>query len=132
MAPLIETMDPEYAHMLGRHEDERGFIEDLLGPTDSLTRIFTEKGMVRGNHIHEHTTQWVYVMWGKLLVVSQLANAMMNHQEYGPGMLSREDPNIPHAWRALETCLVLVFTRGPRAGENYEDDVIRLEVPLLL
>ena len=125
------SLDPDHAHKLGHYEDERGVIEDLLGPIDSVTRIFTEKGHIRGNHYHEFTTQWVYVLWGKLLIVSQLPNTVISNQEYGPGMMAREDPGIPHAWKALETCLVLVFTRGPRSAKDYESDTHRLEVPLL-
>jgi hypothetical protein len=46
--------------------------------------------------------------------------------EYGPGDLACEEPGIPHAWKALEDTVVLVFTRGPRSGEAYESDTQRL------
>ena len=40
-------------------------------------------------------------------------------------------PGDPHAWKALEDSECLVFTRGPRSGENYEEDTYRLDTPLL-
>lgn len=46
--------------------------------------------------------------------------------EYGPGDMACEEPGVPHAWKALEDTTVLVFSRGPRSGEAYESDTIRL------
>jgi hypothetical protein len=43
----------------------------------------------------------------------------------------KHEPGVPHAWKALEDTDCLVFTRGPRSGEDYESDTYRLEEPLL-
>jgi quercetin dioxygenase-like cupin family protein len=112
--------------MSDRFEDDRGIIQDLLGPIDSVTRIFTKKGAVRGNHIHERTEQWTFVVDGRLLSVRGAIE-----KEIGPGRLLHEPAGIPHAWKALEDTDCLVFTRGPRSGENYESDTQRLVLPLL-
>lgn len=111
-----------------RHEDERGVIQDLLeGPLDSVTEIFTRKGAVRGNHVHKETTQWTYVVEGKLLVAFRpRGGSVIRECEYGPGELVLEQAGVPHAWKALEDTTVLVFTRGPRSGANYESDTQRL------
>lgn len=119
--------------MADRFEDHRGLIEDLLvEPLDAVTRIFTVKGAVRGNHVHEKTHQWAYVLSGRLLTVhlDPGTDARVT-REYGPGEMASEPPGVPHAWRAVSDCTVLVFTKGPRSGENYESDTRRLEVPLL-
>jgi quercetin dioxygenase-like cupin family protein len=116
---------------LGFFEDDRGVIADLIAePLDGVTRIFTRKGAVRGNHVHRETTQWTYVVSGSLV---------MSHRKPGdslpvtwtvePGELVCDNPGVAHAWRALEDTVVLVFTRGPRSGANYEDDVHRLHGP---
>lgn len=113
--------------MPDRFEDERGVIQDLLdGPIDSVTRIFTRQGAIRGNHIHEHTTQWVYVVSGELLVAEGT-----EHRLHGDGDFFEERKGLPHAWKAMSDCTVLVITRGPRSGQNYEMDTRRLDVPLL-
>lgn len=117
---------------LGRFEDDRGVIEDLLATSlDSVTRIFTRAGAVRGNHVHKLTTQWTYVISGRLMIVTAAPDGVQEPRIYGPGDLAREAPGIPHAWKALEDTTVLVFTRGPRSGTNYESDTVRLEKPLL-
>lgn len=105
--------------------DERGAIEDLVGPVDCITRIFTAKGAVRGNHVHEHTTQWTFVISGVLLIASAGKREMVH-----PGEMVVHEPGTPHAWQALTDADCLVFTRGPR-GEDYESDTIRLKDPLL-
>jgi hypothetical protein len=102
--------------MSDRYEDARGVIQDLFDgePVDAVTHITTLKGTIRGNHYHEHTTQWTLVLSGRLLI----ANPAMQKI-------------VPHAWEAIEDASCLVFTRGPRSGENYESDTYRLDEPLL-
>lgn len=119
--------------MADRFEDHRGVIQDLLiTPLDGVTEIFTRKDAVRGNHVHAKTHQWTYIVSGRLLAAHRdPGTGLTVTRECGPRMLVNEPPGIPHAWRALEDCTVLVFTRGPRSGENYESDTRRLEVPLL-
>lgn len=107
--------------------DERGVIQDLLvEPVDSVTRIHTVKGAVRGNHVHHRTTQWTYILSGSLLVVSGDSETVA-----GPGDMLIDLPGVPHAWKALVDTDVLVFTQGPRSGANYESDTDRLEVSLI-
>jgi len=117
--------------MSDRFEDHRGLIEDLLiTPLDGVTRIFTKKGAVRGNHVHHKSTQWTYVVSGRLLVVTEV-DGRREPAVYGPGEMSCEPPGVPHAWQALEDTTVLAFSRGPKTGEGYESDMVRLETPLL-
>lgn len=112
--------------MSDRYEDERGFIQDLLGPIDSVTHIRTVEGAIRGNHVHHRTMQWTLILSGSMLMVQGEKEGAV-----GPGVLVEEAPGIPHAWKALEDTECLVFTRGPRSGENYESDTERLREPLL-
>ena len=116
--------------MADRYEDARGVIQDLLGPIDAVTQIYTRKGSVRGNHIHQHTTQWAYVVWGEMLF-ARLEDDGLHDSVHGPGDLVVEEAGIPHAWKAIEDTLVLVFTKGPRSGEAYETDTTRLTIPLI-
>ena len=110
-----------------RFEDSRGVIQDILGPPiDAVTEIFSNKGAVRGNHCHQITTQWTYVVSGELLVATRRLRGKQHEQVYTQGELMTDLPGIWHAWQALTDCTVLVFTRGPRSGQDYESDVIRL------
>lgn len=110
--------------MADRFEDERGVIQDVLGPVDGVTKIITLKGAVRGNHRHTHTTQWAYVTRGLLRVVHEDSGEVTD-QTYSPGTMILDLPGVWHAWEALEETEVLVFTKGPRTGEGYESDVER-------
>jgi quercetin dioxygenase-like cupin family protein len=111
-----------------RFEDHRGVIQDWFDgrPIDAVTHIVTAKGAIRGNHVHRETVQWTLVLTGRLLMATGGSEV-----EAGPGTLTAHHPGDPHAWKALEDTDCLVFTRGPRAGENYEQDTYRLEEPLL-
>lgn len=107
--------------------DERGVIRDLLAePIDSVTEIRSVKGAIRGNHVHPHTTQWTYIIIGKLRIVTPAGEATL-----GPGKLWMDPPGTPHAWEAVTGCTVLVFTRGPRSGESYESDTLHLDPPMI-
>lgn len=112
--------------MTSRFEDERGVIQDF-GAMDAVTWISTVKDAVRGNHYHEHTVQWTLVVSGRLLVASGETK-----DEVSAGELVFHEAGEPHAWKALEDTICVVFTRGPRAGEDYEKDTIRLSEPLLV
>ena len=114
--------------MPDRFEDDRGVIQDLLTEqVDSVTEIFTRAGAVRGNHAHNETVQWTYIVSGCLRAAALKPGMLYPvSQNYGPGDMLCDEPGVAHAWQALEDTTVLVFTRGPRSGANYEDDVQRL------
>jgi quercetin dioxygenase-like cupin family protein len=117
--------------MPDRFVDERGEILDILpGPIDCVTRITSVAGAVRGNHRHLHTVQWALVLSGRLLVVTEDGESR-TRREYGPGEMAEDRPGTAHAWKSLTDTVVLVFTRGPRSGADFELDTERLKVPLL-
>jgi quercetin dioxygenase-like cupin family protein len=111
----------------GRHEDSRGVIQDLLvQPLNAVTEIFTRKGAIRGNHAHDRTTQWTYVVSGRLRIVTRTPDGIRGDVALGPRERACEEPGVAHAWEALEDTVVLVFTRGPRSGPAYETDTRHL------
>jgi dTDP-4-dehydrorhamnose 3,5-epimerase-like enzyme len=123
--------------VLGRHEDDRGVIQDLLVTSlDAVTRITSVKDAIRGNHYHAATVQWTLVISGRLLVVTQRleedgSRGPREERVYGPREMACEEPMVIHAWHSLTDTEVLVFTKGPRAGEAYEGDTFRLPGTLL-
>jgi len=117
----MEKFTPETAF-----EDDRGTISDLFEEHRSgVTRVRTKAGAIRGNHLHKLTTQWTYVLSGRLRVTTGEQEI-----EVGPGEMVINKPGEPHAWDALEDTDCIVIARGPRAGRNYESDTYRLEEPL--
>jgi quercetin dioxygenase-like cupin family protein len=39
----------------------------------------------------------------------------------GPGEIVKHDPGVPHAWKAIEDCECLVFTKGPAVRRGLRD-----------
>ncbi len=115
------------------HEDDRGVIVDLLEDEDinAVTLITFATGAVRANHYHKKTTQWNYVISGKIRLLTKLSEGEVNEVIMHPGELYETVPGEQHALQGLNESSLLVFTRGPRGGKEYESDTYRLDIPLI-
>jgi quercetin dioxygenase-like cupin family protein len=113
-------------------EDERGTIADILRQEviDSVTLITSRKGALRGNHYHKETIQYVYVIKGRLKALSQMPGEPARSAVLETGDLIVNVRHESHAFLALEDSDFLVLTKGPRGGENYEEDTYRLDTPI--
>ncbi|MGH7076062.1 MAG: cupin domain-containing protein [Stellaceae bacterium] len=113
--------------------DERGEIIDILknNPVEYATLITSKKGAVRANHFHKDTYQWVYMVEGRMRIRAQMPSAEIEEVVLNKGELIVNVPHESHAFEALEDSVMLVLTKGPRGGENYEKDTYRLEEPLI-
>lgn len=130
------------------HEDARGLIMDIFpkdGP-ECATLLITKAGAVRGNHYHRYTTQWMFVISGKLWAyeVGQpiIAKHRMGDDELveqpkvervllEPGDLIRHNPYVIHAFAAAEDAVSIAFAEGPRKGMDYETDTVRIDGSLI-
>ncbi len=112
--------------------DHRGQIIDLLENENinAVTVITFTKGAVRANHYHKQTTQWNYLMSGSIKLLSQVPGEPVVETVMQPGDFVVTGPNVSHALVALEISSLMVFTKGPRGGKEYESDTFRLETPL--
>lgn len=116
------------------HSDDRGIISDLIEneQLNAVTKITIKKGAVRGNHYHKNTWQWNYVVSGVMKLVTRMDGGMPLETFLNAGDLALTVPNEEHALVAVEDCEVLVFTKGPRGGKEYESDTYRLLEPLAI
>lgn len=114
--------------LLPAFEDGRGVITDILAGelVDSVTIITTRGGAVRGNHYHRETTQYVYVISGRMRMTIQPTGQPSRSFVVTAGDLVVTPPNERHAMRALEDTVFLALSRGPRGGSGYEGDTVRL------
>jgi len=110
-------------------KDRRGEIIDILKkePIEYVTLITSKKGAVRGNHFHKKSIQYNYVLKGKLKLFSKVKQGRVRSIILRPGDLALNPKGEEHAILAMEDSEFLVFTRGPRGGENYELDTYRLK-----
>lgn len=113
--------------------DARGEITDLLEDEviNAVTLVTFRKGAVRGNHYHALTTQWNYLLSGRVRLVSQAPGAGVKEVTMVAGDQARTDALVRHAFFAEEESTLLVLTRGPRGGREYETDTHRLDTPLV-
>ena len=110
-------------------EDDRGKITDILEhtPVDSVTIITCLKGAIRANHYHKESVQFSYVLSGRMLAYSQQPGEDVESQTLEEGAMMESPPLVRHALHAVEDSVLLIITRGPRGGKNYEDDTFRVE-----
>ena len=115
-------------HMGIAFSDERGTIIDILQhtPVDSVTVIASTKGAIRGNHYHQESVQYCYVLSGRIRAFAQLPGQAVEQADLVAGDLLATPVTERHSLHALEDSVMLVITRGPRGGRNYEDDTIRV------
>ena len=113
--------------------DERGSITDLISDDEvnAVTLITFAKGAVRANHYHEYTVQWNYVIRGEIMLVTQFPGEAKQERLLKPGEFAVTRENERHALKGLTEAEVLILTKGPRAGSQYENDTFRLSVPLI-
>lgn len=115
-------------------QDQRGNIVDLIEneTINAVTLITFTKDAVRANHYHNETTQWNYLLSGNIKIAGQMPNQETEEIVMTPGDLVETVPQERHALKAIEDSTLLVFTKGPRGGKEYETDTFRLETPLLV
>lgn len=118
-------------HNLGSFSDQRGNITDIFyGKAINHGCIITnEPNAVRGNHYHNHTTQYTYILTGTLAYyASDLNRTQVVRHDAVPGDMIISEPNEIHAMKAgSDGCVFIAFAEGPRGGEDYEKDTIRVD-----
>ena len=115
------------------HADARGSITDVLEDEiiEHVTMITTAAGAVRGNHFHRETHQWLYVVAGSLRYAVREGEGPVRDGVLGAGEVLMTGPMEAHALRAIEETTMVVMTRGPRGGREYESDTFRIDPPLI-
>lgn len=124
----------EFKKLEVNFQDDRGIIKDILvkQEIDSVTVITSKAGAVRANHYHKDTIQWTYVMEGKVQYLYRAEGQKTKEVILNKGEMVKSDVMEAHSLKALEDSSLLILTRGPRGGEDYESDTFRLEKPLAL
>jgi dTDP-4-dehydrorhamnose 3,5-epimerase-like enzyme len=117
---------------LGSFKDDRGSIIDIFYKKDINHGcvISNTPGAVRGNHYHNHTIQYTYILAGNLTYYSQPVDKSESVLAYdaSAGDFIISDPKEIHAMKAgANGCVFIAFAEGPRGGEDYETDTVRVD-----
>lgn len=131
---MSEQHSGRIRHIKPAFADHRGTIADILEGehVSHVTAITSVAGAVRGNHYHEKTSQYVYVLGGRMRYRWRTAAGELGEVVLTPGDLILSPPQEHHSMRALEHTQFLAMTIGPRGGREFENDTFRLEGEQLL
>ena len=125
----------EIINLKAAFSDDRGDIIDLIDNDiiNAVTYITFAKDAVRANHFHKQTIQWNFIISGEILLVTQMPGCEKIEKVLRKGDFAVSYQNESHALKGLSDAdaEVLILTKGPRAGSEYEEDTFRLEIPLI-
>ena len=115
-------------HLEPAFHDNRGQITDIVQhtPFDSVTVITCVRGAIRGNHYHQESIQYLYVLSGRVRAFAQSPGGPVEMVDLVAGDLLETPLLERHAIEVLEDAVLIVITRGPRGGIGYEDDTFRV------
>jgi oxalate decarboxylase/phosphoglucose isomerase-like protein (cupin superfamily) len=115
-------------HLKPAFQDNRGQITDIIQhtPFDSVSVITCVKGAIRGNHFHKESIQYSYVLSGRMRALTQPPDGTVETADLFANDLLESPPFERHALQALEDSVLIIITRGPRGGKDYEDDTFRV------
>tara|TARA_B100001173_G_C15808455_1_gene470880 strand:+ start:48 stop:437 length:390 start_codon:yes stop_codon:yes gene_type:complete len=111
------------------HQDERGAISDILQQVDidCVTLITITKGSIRGNHYHKESIQYSYVLSGEVIVYTQMPNQKVEKCILKPGDMLESPIMERHSIHGVDdNSSLLILTKGPRGGGQYEEDTFRV------
>jgi len=110
--------------------DKRGDISDLLEEKVSHVGLITfKRGAVRGNHYHKKSTQYTYILKGKIKFVTSYTNGKnKKHFILKEGTFTRIPPKMVHAYKALTNAAMLDMTTLSRDDDGYEKDTVRVSI----
>ena len=121
---IIKKIEPVYI-------DERGSITDLINEKLNHVGIITsKKDSIRGNHYHKLSIQYNYILSGKIEIsLAKKENpSEVKKVILGPGEFISIQPGIIHKVIAIEDCTFLDLISESRAGTNFENDVVRINL----
>lgn len=120
---IVYTIKPVFS-------DKRGDIFDIL--EDKVNHIgmvtFAKKGVIRGNHYHKKSTQFTYVLSGKIKMTT--TNLKGNEKKVfimQKDSFAKIPPSTIHIYESLSKAEILDMTTESRKGTGYEKDTIRID-----
>ena len=98
-----------------------------------LKKLYMKKGHKCSLQYHNKKVETIYVLSGKVNLFYKTNEKSKNIKKV---LLKKRDLAVckelePHALQAVSDCEIMVFTKGPRQGKEYENDTFRLVNPLV-
>lgn len=120
-------------------KDSRGYILDIFvkDPKDHCTIVTFNKNAIRGNHFHKKSTQYSFILEGKLLMLTSKVNNMGKFKNKIKKKIVKKNDLIIHkpfefhVFKALKKSKMLAFADGIRGGKNYQKDTFKIDTKLI-
>ena len=111
--------------------DKRGLIADIIynNEINHIAYISTNKNGIRGNHYHKKTTQYTFVIDGRIrYYFKKKSGKKISQLILKKGDLIKSKFNEIHAFKTIsKKSVMLALTVGVRGGKDYEKDTFRVE-----
>lgn len=111
-------------------KDQRGIIKDIFYKENinHVAYISSKKNVIRGNHYHKKTTQFIYIISGSLYYWYKKLNSKKPSKviKLVKGDMVKTPPYEIHALTFKESNEFIVFSKGLRGGKDYEKDTFRV------
>lgn len=114
------------------HADDRGSIHDVLNENVGHVGYITfTKGSLRAKHYHHKSTQYDYVLSGKIrVVVCNIDGSGREDHIVEAGMATEIPPGIVHTYIAEEDSSMIDITTLSRSDNGYEEDTVRVDLDI--
>lgn len=110
--------------------DARGEIFDIIEkkPVAHVGLVTFIKGAVRGNHYHKQSTQYTYILRGKIkFITTDIDGGNRAETVLEASDFSEIPPGVVHTYVALDDdAAMLDMTTLARGEQGYEDDTVRV------
>lgn len=112
--------------------DDRGSITDVLDkPISHVGLITFTKGAIRAKHYHKQSTQYDFILSGKIrLVVCMPDGTDREDHLLEAGMATEVPAGTVHTYIAEEDSSMIDITTLSRADNGYEEDTIRVDLDI--
>ncbi len=114
--------------------DDRGIIQNLVSLNESQMRsavlIESKKGSLRANHYHKVDWHYCYIISGSIEYYYRPTNSDKEPIKIliNAGQVFYTPPMVEHAMVFLEDTIFLTLGGGTRIHEDYENDLVRVNL----
>lgn len=114
---IINIIKPDFYF-----EDERGTLVQLVREGyKQINVIFSNKGVLRGNHFHKINKEAFYIISGKVKVSAEKGD-IKEETIFSNGDMFEFEPNVNHSFEYLEdTWLVSMYSLGVELSDGRKD-----------
>ena len=95
-------------------------------PVRHVALIKSSRGSVRGNHYHNKSSHWTYLLWGSVIYCQGNPPDAIVSYDMIPGDVIFTPNGVPHSFTFLEDSAFLALATDTKSNGRYEADTVRL------